>query len=100
MADTTMADTTAAQSSRLRIFASTPTGAARGRVRLRTLSNLRWMAVGGQSAAIFIVYFGFGYALPLLICVGVIAASVVLNVALALRYPASHRLTNREATVY
>ncbi|MBV9043906.1 MAG: ActS/PrrB/RegB family redox-sensitive histidine kinase, partial [Alphaproteobacteria bacterium] len=95
-----MADTAAAEGSRLRIFTSAPTGAARGRVRLRTLSNLRWMAVGGQSAAIFIVYFGFGYALPLLISGGLIAASIVLNIVLALRYPASHRLTNREATVY
>ncbi len=85
---------------RIRAFTETPAAAARGRVRLRTLSNLRWMAVGGQSAALFVVYFGFGYALPLLQCAGVIAASVVLNVGLTLRYAASHRLTNREATVY
>src|SRR5204862_312494 len=30
---------------------------ARGRVRLRTLSNLRWLAVAGQSTALFIVRF-------------------------------------------
>ncbi len=46
------------------------------------------------------VYFGFGYALPLMQCIGAIAASAVVNVVLALRYPASHRLTNREATLY
>ena len=85
---------------RVRAFSDTPASAARGRVRLRTLSNLRWMAVGGQSAALFIVYFGFGYSLPLMESVGVIAASAVVNTVLALRYPASHRLTNREATVY
>ena len=45
---------------RVRAFTETPASAARGRVRLRTLSNLRWMAVGGQSAALFVVYFGFG----------------------------------------
>jgi two-component system, sensor histidine kinase RegB len=89
-----------AENPRVRAFVSTPTSAARGRVRLRTLSNLRWMAVGGQSAALFIVYFGFGYPLPLLQCAGAIAASAVVNVILALRYPATHRLTNREATVY
>jgi two-component system sensor histidine kinase RegB len=83
-----------------RIFANAPASAARGRVRLRTLSNLRWMAVGGQSAALFLVYFGFGSSLPLIRCAGIIAASAVLNIALAVRYPASHRLTNREATVY
>ena len=74
--------------------------AAPGRVRLRTLSNLRWLAIGGQSAALFIVYFGFGYPLPLAQCAAAIAVSATLNIALALRYPASHRLTNREATIY
>ncbi|MEJ0043567.1 MAG: hypothetical protein WDM81_15710 [Rhizomicrobium sp.] len=33
-------------------------------------------------------------------CAGAIAASVVVNVVLTLRYPASHRLTNRGATGY
>ena len=73
---------------------------ARGRVRLRTLSNLRWMAVAGQSATLFLVYFGLGYPLPILTCAATIAASAVLNIGLALRYPAAHRLTNREATLY
>jgi two-component system sensor histidine kinase RegB len=94
-----MADTANDALPRGRIFAA-PNSAVRGRVRLRTLSNLRWLAVGGQSAALFIVYFGFGYSLPLVQCAGVIAASAVLNAALALRYPASQRLTNREATIY
>src|SRR5580698_4910987 len=75
-------------------------GAERGRVRLRTLSNLRWLAIAGQSAALFLVFFALGYRLPLLYCVGAIAASVVLNVVLSLRYPPAHRLTNREATIY
>lgn len=73
---------------------------ARGQVRLRTLSNLRWMAIAGQSAALFLVYFGFGYPLPLPYCAAVISASAVLNIALALRYPANHRLTNRDATLH
>jgi two-component system sensor histidine kinase RegB len=88
------------ETSRARTFSTTPTTAARGRVRLRTLSNLRWLAVSGQSAALLIVYFGFGYSLPLVECGGIIAASAILNIALALRYPASHRLTNRNATIY
>lgn len=77
---------------------ATPT--ARGRVRLRTLTNLRWLATGGQSATLFIVHFGLGYQLPLWRCIGVIAASALLNILLALRFPATHRLTNREATVH
>ncbi|MBV9329959.1 MAG: hypothetical protein JOZ55_00235, partial [Alphaproteobacteria bacterium] len=71
----------------------------RGRVRLRTLSNLRWLAVGGQSAALFIVRFGFGFRLPLVYCVAAIAISALINISLAVRYPASHRLNSREATV-
>ena len=92
--------TNQADTSPVRTFSITPTSAARGRVRLRTLSNLRWLAVGGQSAALIIVYFGFGYRLPLVACAAIIAASAILNIALALRYPASHRLANRDATVY
>ncbi|MFO1247172.1 MAG: ActS/PrrB/RegB family redox-sensitive histidine kinase [Alphaproteobacteria bacterium] len=71
-----------------------------GRVRLRTLSNLRWLAVAGQAAALFLVYFALGYTLPILYCSIAIAVSAALNVALAVRYAPSHRLTNREATFY
>src|SRR5690348_6344086 len=73
---------------------------AGGRVRLRTLSNLRWLAVAGQSAALFLVHFALGYNLPILYCTCAIAVSAALNIVLALRYPPTHRLTNREATFY
>jgi two-component system, sensor histidine kinase RegB len=77
-----------------------PASAARGRVRLRTLCNLRWLAIGGQSAALFIVYFALGYRLPFIACAVAIGVSIALNISLTFRYPPSHRLTNREATVY
>jgi two-component system sensor histidine kinase RegB len=73
---------------------------AGGRVRLRTLSNLRWLAIAGQSTALFLVYFALGYSLPILYCAIAIAVSGALNTVLALRYPPAHRLTNREATFY
>src|SRR5437763_7025687 len=73
---------------------------ARGRVRLRTLNNLRWMALAGQSVALFIVFFALDYPLPLFGCVMAIGTSAALNLGLAVRYPAAHRLTNREATLY
>src|ERR1041384_664970 len=73
---------------------------AAGRVRLRTLSNLRWLAVAGQSAALFLVYFALGYSLPILYSAVAIAVSAGLNVVVSLRYQPSHRLTNREATFY
>ena len=71
-----------------------------GRVRLRTLSNLRWLAIAGQSAALFLVYFALGYPLPILYCAVAIAVSAALNIVLALALSAGHRLTNREATFY
>jgi two-component system sensor histidine kinase RegB len=73
---------------------------ARGRVRLRTLNNLRWMAIAGQSVALFIVHFALNYPLPLFGCVMAIGTSAALNLGLAVRYPAAHRLTNGEATAY
>jgi len=69
-------------------------------VRLRTLSNLRWLAIAGQSAALFLVYFALGYPLPILYCGIAIAVSAALNILLAIRYAPAHRLTNREATFY
>ena len=90
----------AAKPTKPRLYVASPTGAERGRVRLRTLSNLRWLAIAGQSAALFLVYFAFGYTLPLGYCAVAIAISAILNIVLALRYPPSHRLANREATYY
>lgn len=73
---------------------------ARGRVRLRTLNNLRWLAVAGQTATLLLVHYGLDYRLPLLDCMLVIVSSAILNIVLAVLFPATHRLTNREATVY
>ncbi|NIK88230.1 two-component system sensor histidine kinase RegB [Rhizomicrobium palustre] len=77
-----------------------PASAIRGRVRLRTLTNLRWMATCGQTVALFLVYFGFQYDLPIWACLTCVVFSATLNIILALRYPPHHRLTNREATIY
>lgn len=74
--------------------------AARGRVRLGTLNNLRWLGIAGQSAALFIVYFVLGYDFGLLECLLLIAAGAVLNIVLTVIYPAAKRLTPREATAY
>jgi two-component system, sensor histidine kinase RegB len=71
-----------------------------GRIRVQTLTNLRWMAAGGQSAAIFVVHFGFGYGLPLFRCLFCVAISAAVNLFMAFRYTPNRRLTGREATVY
>ena len=36
------------------------------RLRLETLTRLRWLAVAGQSAAVLGVHYGLGFRLPLL----------------------------------
>lgn len=73
-------------------------GSAR-RLRLDTLVRLRWLAVTGQSAAVAGVHFGLGFTLPFGACFVLIAASACLNLALRVHYPASHRLSDRAATL-
>lgn len=74
--------------------------ALRGPVRLRTLTTLRWLAVGGQLAALLIVHFALGFPVPLGLCLAVAAASVWLNIFIMLRFSAQRYLTDREAVAY
>lgn len=62
------------------------------RLRLQTIVRLRWLAVLGQSLTVVGAYWVLGIHLPIAGCLAVIALSAWLNVALRLRYPASHRL--------
>jgi two-component system sensor histidine kinase RegB len=66
---------------------------AGNRLRLNTLIRLRWLAIFGQSAAVLIVAYGFNFPLPVSLCFVLIAAAAWLNVVLALRFPAAHRLS-------
>ncbi len=72
-------------------------GRASRRLRLDTLVRLRWLAVLGQGLAIGLVHLGLGFPVPVAPCVILIAISVWLNIALRLRYPMSHRLSDRSA---
>jgi two-component system, sensor histidine kinase RegB len=67
------------------------------RLRLQTITGLRWVAVIGQTISIFTVYYGLGFELPLLPCLFVIGMSAVLNLVLQISYPASTRLVSRYA---
>jgi two-component system sensor histidine kinase RegB len=58
-----------------------------GRLRLRTLVMLRWLAVGGQTATILIVHFFAGFELPIGFCLGIIALSALVNTWLTLAVP-------------
>jgi len=91
--------TLADESSRRRGPVALPGVTSGGRLRLRTLIMIRWIAVMGQSVTTLVVYFGLGFHLPLAICLTVIAALAVSNVLLTLRRVASSRLDDRTAAL-
>jgi two-component system sensor histidine kinase RegB len=64
----------------------------RHRLRLQTLTRLRWLAVVGQSVTVLIIAHGYGFPVPELFCFALIACSAWLNVFLSVRFPAAHRL--------
>ena len=68
-------------------------------VRLDTLVRLRWLAITGQLSAIAIVAFGFGYALPLVPSLMIIALSMALNIYLWSRFPRTVRISERWAAI-
>jgi two-component system sensor histidine kinase RegB len=63
------------------------------RLRLNTLIRLRWLAIVGQSVAVIVVAYGLHFPMPVSLCFALIACSAWLNLVLAFRYPAAHRLT-------
>ena len=70
----------------------------RRRLRLATLTLVRWGAIGGQAAALLVVHFGFGYPVPLLEAFAVVGASVVVNISLMTFRPAQERLRQGAAS--
>lgn len=72
---------------------------AESRLRLLTIVRLRWLAVLGQLAAVVFVWLVMGFPMPVGYCLGLIALSAWLNVALSVKYPARHRLSIRLATL-
>ncbi len=62
------------------------------RLRLSTLLRLRWLAVVGQTAAVFAVWLVLEFPFPAELCLALIACSAWLNIFLTLRYPANQRL--------
>src|SRR3982750_1250072 len=61
-------------------------------VRLDTILRLRWLAVLGQLAAIFVVVQGLDFALPILPCVALVGLSAVLNLVLQIAFNPMQRL--------
>lgn len=68
-------------------------------LRLATLVGLRWLAVIGQTVGVLFVDWGLGYPLPLVECLSLVALSVVVNLALILRFGANDRPTALVSTI-
>src|SRR4030081_2126973 len=61
-------------------------------VRLDTILRLRWLAVLGQLAAIFIVVQGLDFATPIVPAVAIICLSALLNLVLQMAFNPMQRL--------
>src|ERR1700683_4196444 len=61
-------------------------------VRLDTILRLRWLAVLGQLAAIFVVVQGLGFDLPVAPCVIIVGLSALLNLVLQVAFNPMRRL--------
>ena len=78
------------------LFSANQTGR---RVRLRTLTVLRWAAVAGQIVAIAVSQRFFGVQIELGLCAVAIGASIIANVVIHFVFPENRRLNEREATL-
>jgi two-component system, sensor histidine kinase RegB len=73
------------------------TAGGEGRVRLSTLTVIRWVAVIGQAFTVLLVHISFEIPLPLAPLFGLIALSAAVNLVLTFAFPATARLTERGA---
>ncbi|MBI5260480.1 MAG: ActS/PrrB/RegB family redox-sensitive histidine kinase [Bradyrhizobium sp.] len=64
----------------------------RRHVRLDTILRLRWLAVLGQLAAIFIVTEGLQFDVPVVPCISIVAGSAMLNLVLQITVNPMERL--------
>ena len=71
-----------------------------GRVQLRTLVMIRWVAVLGQLAAVLVVQFGLGYNLPLAEALAAIGLSAAVNLWVTAQVRRRIWLTDRAAALY
>lgn len=71
-----------------------------GRVTLRTLILIRWIAVTGQLTTVLAVHYGLGLELPIGPVLAAIGASVLLNLAALAQRKARPRLADRDASLY
>jgi len=75
-------------------------GFSAGRLRLRTLVLIRWVAVLGQAGTVLFVHLGLGFDLPLAPVAATIFVAAVANVVIAMTRPAQARLSDRDGALY
>lgn len=72
----------------------------RGRLRVRALTNLRWLAVAGQTVAVLMVAYVLKLPMPLAACFALIALSAWLNVLVTLAASGQRMATDNEAAAH
>ena len=68
-------------------------------VRLRTLTNLRWLAVAGQLLALTVATQWLGFDIRLDLCLTLVGISAAFNIGATLIHPENKRLTQRDAAL-
>ncbi|MGQ9365642.1 ActS/PrrB/RegB family redox-sensitive histidine kinase [Azospirillum sp. ST 5-10] len=81
-------------------FTPTMWSARDGRITLRTLILIRWIAVLGQLTTVLVVQFGLGFDLPVGPVLAAIGASVLLNLVAMAQRGGRLRLADRDAALY
>ncbi|MBC7738665.1 MAG: ActS/PrrB/RegB family redox-sensitive histidine kinase [Candidatus Saccharibacteria bacterium] len=66
-------------------------------VPLRTLTNLRWMAIVGQTVALTVAPIYFDIDLPWGLCAAAVGISIIANVIFMTVFPSTKRLAENEA---
>lgn len=61
---------------------------------------IRWIGVIGQAVALFVVNVGFGLDLPMVLALGIVGVSALLNLVLLLSPPSGGRIDHRQATLF
>lgn len=74
-------------------------GGGERRTRLRTLTLIRWIAIVGQAFTISFVHFSLEFRLPLLPLLAAVGLSALINLVLAVGFPATTRLTERSVAL-
>lgn len=72
----------------------------RGRLRIRTLTTLRWIAVAGQTITVCVVGFAMNLPVPFAACFALIALAAWLNVLVGLASSGQRLATDNEAAAH